>query len=64
MGTKPKVILRRKNFGISKVFTPKMAEKVKKNVEAQKSMCPMFPNANFLVSKVELPKEKHIKNSG
>ena len=64
MGTRPKMILRRKKFAISKIFTPKMTEKVKKNVEAQKSMCPIFPNANFLVSKVELPKEKHIKNSG
>ena len=27
-------------------------------------MCPMLPNPNFLVSEVELPKEKHIKNSG
>ena len=29
MGTKPKVILRRKNFWISKMFTPKMADKLK-----------------------------------
>ena len=26
-------------------------------------MCPMLPDPNFLVSEVELPKEKHIKNS-
>ena len=25
-------------------------------------MCPMLPNPNFLVSEVELPKDKHIKN--
>ena len=29
MGTRPKVILRRKNFGISKMFTSKMADKLK-----------------------------------
>ena len=52
MGTKPKVILRRKHFGISKIFTPKMTEKSK------------LPDANFLVSEAELPKEKHIENPG
>ena len=27
-------------------------------------MCLMLPDPNFLVSEVELPKEKHSKNSG
>ena len=45
MGTKPKVILRWKNFWISKMFTPKMADKLKimsmpKNPYAR--CCPML----------------------
>ena len=62
MGTRPKVNLRRKKLGFHN--EPPNGRKTQNYVEAQKAMCPMLPDPNFLVSEVELPKEKHIKNSG
>ena len=64
MGTKPKVILRRKKNWDFKNFSPQNYRKSQNNVDAKKSMCPKLPDANFLVSEAELPKEKHIENPG
>ena len=54
--------LRRKKFWDFIILSPQNGRKTQNYVEAQKAMCPMLPDPNFLVSEVELPKEKHIKN--
>ena len=48
MGTKPKVILRRKKFGISKIFTPKMTKKVKIMLMQKNPCARSYPRKHIL----------------